>query len=318
MWETQRILAVCALALLVAVTLTWATEYRCRSKAHQSGVCLSECGVDFALDASWKACPPSTHCCVEKTLTPGDLKEMEATLTVAEAQSLKRDLSMRGGTGGGRTRMPPKKNQPARPAPAKPAVTNSLNSNNKQRGQFKFAIHGNWCGPNWSGGKSGRAGPADEIDRACMVHDHCYNTKGYNQCSCDKGLLRDLNAAIPRVSSLAARAKARVIHFWFQRFLCNSDGQNKTSTELAKDTLKLWGKKVVDRLKKRLPQPVRTAGRNVLNAGRKMVEAVRNPRQAFTNLRTSATTRFNELRTKASETLSSWRKKIFGRKRALR
>jgi uncharacterized protein RhaS with RHS repeats len=48
-------------------------------------------------------------------------------------------------------------------------------------------IHGQWCGPDWTGGQREEyssqrdvagyyKGPKDELDRACMVHDKTYES----------------------------------------------------------------------------------------------------------------------------------------------
>jgi len=82
-------------------------------------------------------------------------------------------------------------------------------------------IHGRWCGPNWTDGKSidaltykqqggdfkGRC--IDKLDCACRAHDQdCANTKG---CSAkgDRKLIREalLVSLTTRNASLAAKAK---------------------------------------------------------------------------------------------------------------
>jgi len=53
------------------------------------------------------------------------------------------------------------------------------------QGPKPWKVHGNWCGPNWTGGKAGEYDPAidkaggysppqDALDTACMQHDMCY------------------------------------------------------------------------------------------------------------------------------------------------
>jgi hypothetical protein len=46
-----------------------------------------------------------------------------------------------------------------------------------------FAYYGNWCGPNWTGGRKEQYDPSnvrlykppiDALDNACMRHDKCY------------------------------------------------------------------------------------------------------------------------------------------------
>jgi hypothetical protein len=52
-------------------------------------------------------------------------------------------------------------------------------------------IHGNWCGPNWTGGKnvsaskyrgSWTAKATDSLDRACRSHDRRCSTRGKLGC----------------------------------------------------------------------------------------------------------------------------------------
>ena len=50
----------------------------------------------------------------------------------------------------------------------------------------RFKVHGNWCGPDWTGGykkewnqltpaeQQNAAPPVDPVDAACMRHDKCY------------------------------------------------------------------------------------------------------------------------------------------------
>jgi len=76
-------------------------------------------------------------------------------------------------------------------------------------GLWKY--HGNWCGPDWTGGKNemydpARAGsykaPVDDLDNACKTHDICYyecrqkykcDQKARGECMtrCDRGLAAD-------------------------------------------------------------------------------------------------------------------------------
>ena len=71
-----------------------------------------------------------------------------------------------------------------------------------------FIVHGNWCGPGWTGGRQEQYSPAnaslykqpkDPLDNACKTHDMCYyscrasnpcNPDKRSQCfaTCDKGL----------------------------------------------------------------------------------------------------------------------------------
>lgn len=57
----------------------------------------------------------------------------------------------------------------------------------------KFAYHGNWCGP----GHSGPEPPIDQLDAACMWHDNCYASWGYDCCSCDSNMIAKINKLLP-------------------------------------------------------------------------------------------------------------------------
>jgi RHS repeat-associated protein len=58
-----------------------------------------------------------------------------------------------------------------------------------------LAIAGNWCGPNWTGGKEEKFNPAasygyydpatGQTDRACQRHDACYQECRQQNCSSD-------------------------------------------------------------------------------------------------------------------------------------
>ena len=52
-------------------------------------------------------------------------------------------------------------------------------------------VYGNWCGPWHGGGK-----PIDDLDRACMRHDKCYERRGRHDCSCDAELLGHIDQAL--------------------------------------------------------------------------------------------------------------------------
>lgn len=58
-------------------------------------------------------------------------------------------------------------------------------------GGGSMPIHGNWCGPGYP--KPGEnPEPIDSADAACMRHDHCYEEKGYFDCSCDQRLVEEI------------------------------------------------------------------------------------------------------------------------------
>ncbi len=76
-------------------------------------------------------------------------------------------------------------------------------------------LHGNWCGPGHGSGN-----PIDKIDKACKVHDECYDNRGYFDCKCDQELVLALPAAIRDTSCAKARAKGTLILAWFAAAGC--------------------------------------------------------------------------------------------------
>jgi len=61
----------------------------------------------------------------------------------------------------------------------------------KTPGEGSMPIYGNWCGPGYP--KKGENPPTiDELDCACMIHDKCYEKRGYYNCQCDVELVRDI------------------------------------------------------------------------------------------------------------------------------
>lgn len=62
-------------------------------------------------------------------------------------------------------------------------------------GKKTFRVHGNWCGPDWTGGLREQYTPAhdkvykspiDYVDQVCMHHDKCYYwCRKNNQCDAD-------------------------------------------------------------------------------------------------------------------------------------
>jgi hypothetical protein len=50
--------------------------------------------------------------------------------------------------------------------------------------------YGNWCGPLHGSGPT-----IDAVDRVCCLNDHCYDDRGYLDCSCDRDLIRGMRRA---------------------------------------------------------------------------------------------------------------------------
>ena len=84
-------------------------------------------------------------------------------------------------------------------------------------------IHGNWCGPNWTGGKNIDAltfkeqggdfkGPCiDKLDCACRAHDKdCADPRGCSSAG-DRKLVRTALLVSLRTRNAALSAKAKLI-----------------------------------------------------------------------------------------------------------
>ncbi len=90
--------------------------------------------------------------------------------------------------------------------------------------QGLFTYYGNWCGPNWTGGKkevyhpehdSSYKSPIDKLDMACKTHDICYyqcrknyacaqEARGQCMITCDRALANNAQINGPRSIGLYA------------------------------------------------------------------------------------------------------------------
>lgn len=84
-------------------------------------------------------------------------------------------------------------------------------------------VHGNWCGPNWTGGRnidalaykqagySFEAPCIDKLDCACRAHDKdCANTRGCS-AQADRKLVQTALLVSLRTRNAALSAKAKLI-----------------------------------------------------------------------------------------------------------
>jgi len=101
--------------------------------------------------------------------------------------------------------------------------------------KFSLPIYGKWCGPGWSGGKSGKDGPIDKVDAACQAHDYCYRKKGYFSCSCNAALVKGLGPAISQSKGVKSKVLGYGIKTFFEIMPCNGPGEFKTLKALIKD-----------------------------------------------------------------------------------
>ncbi len=98
-----------------------------------------------------------------------------------------------------------------------------------------FIVHGNWCGPDWTGGQigpynpsisqaGGYSSPTDALDQACMNHDICYyNCRQSNACdpagrtscfsACDRTLSHTVDQMPPWQNGISGTAIDLVMFF---------------------------------------------------------------------------------------------------------
>jgi hypothetical protein len=96
-------------------------------------------------------------------------------------------------------------------------------------------IHGNWCGPDWTGGRAGQYDPSidenggyldpqDGLDTACMHHDMCYyrcrqadpcDRSGRSTCfaACDRSLAHVTGNMNPTVNPISSTAIDLLMNF---------------------------------------------------------------------------------------------------------
>lgn len=88
-----------------------------------------------------------------------------------------------------------------------------------------FLFHGEWCGP---GNPEPGTHPKpldDPLDRACMVHDLCYERLGYYNCKCDVELVRSIREDKNMPDDLIV--KARAIANFFDDSYCEGCKQTR-------------------------------------------------------------------------------------------
>ena len=99
-------------------------------------------------------------------------------------------------------------------------------------------IYGNWCGPDWTGGKKGEydpnsgpyAPPIDALDSACEIHDKCYfNCR--QSSPCDAGArskcFRNCDKALTKAAYAFGGAWGRIIGAAIDRPGTRDAGPNK-------------------------------------------------------------------------------------------
>ena len=87
-----------------------------------------------------------------------------------------------------------------------------------------FPVWGNYCGPG-HGDLSSQDEPIDKVDELCMLHDMCYEERGYFNCKCDLELIAALPAAIASEGPAAAGAGTLILaYFSIQTTVANIGG----------------------------------------------------------------------------------------------
>lgn len=112
-----------------------------------------------------------------------------------------------------------------------------------------FEVHGNWCGPDWTGGHQHSYRPAadgyylpptDYTDAACERHDKCFATcRDLNPCdknarsicmtTCNIGL-----ASAQRFGSSSGTSMGRSVAIWVGMQLPPDSGPNSLSCSCGK------------------------------------------------------------------------------------
>lgn len=102
-------------------------------------------------------------------------------------------------------------------------------------------VYGNWCGPGHGSGQ-----PIDDVDRACMNHDQCYDQRGYLDCSCDEQLIQSIDQALGAGNVRSTgRIIAPLIRGWFANVQpciprTGSVGPLNTVTAVTRSGTTLW------------------------------------------------------------------------------
>jgi RHS repeat-associated protein len=78
----------------------------------------------------------------------------------------------------------------------------------------EFPIYGNYCGPG-HGDTQYVLEPIDDVDRACMKHDMCYDRRHYLACECDQQLVGDVWLALQTTESAEEKAAGSAILTYF-------------------------------------------------------------------------------------------------------
>jgi hypothetical protein len=87
--------------------------------------------------------------------------------------------------------------------------------------ELGLPVYGRWCGP----GHGGDGPPIDDVDRACMTHDNCYGSRGWGDCSCNRELQANIDAALRagQVRPLG-RVVGPIMRRWFDFQPCVNRG----------------------------------------------------------------------------------------------
>jgi len=107
--------------------------------------------------------------------------------------------------------------------------------------------YGNWCGANHPKDINNADEPINAVDRACKVHDFCYQKKGYFDCGCDKAMNETLVTGLKgNEYSGEQYIYGRSIHLYFDGSPCRGDHSGKFGpSQAVQNAVKKVGEKAL-------------------------------------------------------------------------
>jgi len=87
--------------------------------------------------------------------------------------------------------------------------------------QLGLPIYGRWCGPGHGGRALNDPPPIDAVDEACMMHDLCYDNRGFFDCGCDRELILNMPGAILRTPTVLGQNAGTAVMNYFMQSPCS-------------------------------------------------------------------------------------------------
>ena len=114
--------------------------------------------------------------------------------------------------------------------------------------------YGNWCGANHPKDIHNADSPINLLDQACMLHDMCYQEKGYFNCECDSQLNQQMKLAITENRySAEEKIYGRSFHIHFDGSPCQGDHSQKVGPSKAVHNMVKKVRSNIERLAEKLP-----------------------------------------------------------------